>query len=45
LAVNLLKEFLSSGLNVAYVTKNSAPREAYLKKLSKLNLKDEVNIK
>ena len=28
-----LKEFLTNSLNVAYVTKNSAPREAYLKKL------------
>ena len=45
LAVNLLKEFLTSDLNVAYVTKNSAPRETYLKKLSKLRLKEELNIK
>lgn len=45
LAINLLKEFLTNGLNVSYVTKNSAPREAYLKKLSKLKLKEEVNIK
>jgi hypothetical protein len=45
LAVNLLKEFLTSSLNVAYVTKNSAPREAYLKKLTKLRLKEEVNVK
>jgi superfamily II DNA or RNA helicase len=30
---------------VAYVTKNSAPRETYLKKLSKLRLKEELNIK
>ena len=45
LAMNLLKEFLTNNLNVAYVTKNSAPREAYLKKLSKLKVKEEVNIK
>ena len=45
LAVNLLKEFLSKGVNSAYVTKNSAPREAYLKLLSKSDLKKEVNIK
>ena len=32
-------------MNVAYVTKNSAPREAYLKKLTKLKLKEEVNVK
>lgn len=51
LAVNLLKEFTTmkynsaSGLNASYVTKNSAPREAYLKLLSKSDLKKEVNIK
>lgn len=51
LAVNLLKEFTtmkynsSNGLNASYVTKNSAPREAYLKLLSKSDLKKEVNIK
>lgn len=51
LAVNLLKEFTtmkagsSQGLNASYVTKNSAPREAYLKLLSKSDLKKEVNIK
>ena len=37
LAVNLL--------NASYVTKNSAPREAYLKLLSQSDLKKEVNIK
>ncbi len=51
LAVNLLKEFTTmhynstNGLNASYVTKNSAPREAYLKILSKSDLKKEVNIK
>ena len=46
LAVNLLKHFISSlGLNASYVTKNSAPRDAYLKLLSKSDLKKEVNIK
>ena len=51
LAVNLLKEFTTmkynstSGLNASYVTKNSAPREAYLKLLSKSDLKKEINIK
>ena len=45
LAVNLLKEFISCGLNASYCTKNSAPREAYLRLLSKSNLKNEVNIK
>ncbi len=45
LAVNLLKEFTLKELNAAYVTKNSAPREAYLKLLSKSDLKKEINIK
>lgn len=51
LAVNLLKEFTAmkynsvNGLNASYVTKNSAPREAYLRLLSKSDLKKEVNIK
>ena len=42
----MLKKYISSiGLNASYVTKNSAPRETYLKLLSKLDLKKEVNIK
>ena len=46
LAINLLKYYISMmGLNASYVTKNSAPREAYLKLLSKSDLKKEVNIK
>lgn len=45
LAVNLLKAFVTKYLNAAYVTKNSAPREAYLKLLSQSDLKKEVNIK
>ena len=46
LVINLLKKYISSmGLNASYVTKNSAPREAYLKLLSKSDLKKEVNIK
>jgi len=45
LAINLLKEFIVQGLNASYCTKNSAPREAYLKLLSKSDLKKEVNIK
>ena len=51
LAVNLLKEFTTmhynsnNGLNASYVTKNSAPREAYLDLLSKSDLKKKVNIK
>lgn len=45
LAINLLKEYLTKGLNASYVTKNSAPRTAYLNLLSKSDLKKEVNIK
>ena len=45
LAINLLKEFTTKSYNASYVTKNSAPREAYLKLLSKSDLKKEVNIK
>jgi len=45
LAVNLLKDFITKGHNAAYCTKNSAPRNAYLKLLSKSDLKKEVNIK
>lgn len=45
LAVNLLKEFISKGLNASYCTKNSAPREAYQKLLAKSDLKAQVNIK
>ena len=45
LAINLLKNFISQSYNASYVTKNSAPREAYLKLLSKSDLKKEVNIK
>ena len=45
LAINLLKSYISKGLNASYVTKNSAPREAYLKLLSQSDLKKEVNIK
>lgn len=45
LAVNLLKEFISDGLNASYCTKNSAPREAYQKLLAGSDLKAQVNIK
>ena len=44
LAINLLKQYISNGLNASYVTKNSAPRDAYIKLLSKSDLKKEVNI-
>lgn len=34
LAVNLLMEYISQSLNASYVTKNSAPREAFLRILT-----------
>ena len=45
LAVNLLNEFMQKGYNASYCTKNSAPREAYQRLLSKSDLKAQVNIK
>ena len=45
LAVNLLMEYINQSLNASYVTKNSAPREAFLKLLSKSDAKKLVNIK
>lgn len=45
LAVNLLKDFISQGYNACYLTKNSAPREAYQKLLAKSDLKAAINIK
>jgi DUF2075 family protein len=45
LAVNLLMEFISQSLNASYVTKNSAPREAFLKLLTKSDAKKLINIK
>ena len=44
-AVNLLNEFTQKGYNASYCTKNSAPREAYQRLLSKSDLKAQVNIK
>lgn len=46
LAVNLLNHFVSKmGLNASYATKNSAPRHAYTKILSKSNAMKEVTVK
>lgn len=45
LAVNLLMEFINKGLNTCYVTKNSAPREAFLSLLTHSDAKKQVNIK
>ena len=45
LAVNLLMKYINQSLNASYVTKNSAPREAFLKLLTKSDAKKLVNIK
>ena len=45
LAVNLLMEFIGQSLNASYVTKNSAPRNAFLTLLSKGNVRTAVDIK
>ena len=45
LAVNLLMEYINQCLNASYVTKNSAPREAFLRLLTKSDAKKLVNIK
>ena len=43
LAINLLADIINSDKSVAYVTKNSAPRNVYFKKLSKNFKKNVVN--
>lgn len=45
LAVNLLMEYINQSLNASYVTKNSAPREAFLKLLTKGNAMRLTEIK
>lgn len=45
LAVNLLMEFIKLGYNSSYVTKNSAPRHAFLTLLSEGKTKSMVDIK
>ena len=45
LAVNLLMEYISKGLNASYVTKNSAPRNAFLEILTNSDAKKIVDIK
>ena len=45
LAVNLLMQFINESLNTAYVTKNSAPRNAFLSLLTKNNAHKIVDIK
>ena len=45
LAVNLLMEFIGRSLNTAYVTKNSAPRDAFVSLLTKSRARSVVEIK
>lgn len=45
LAVNLLMEYINQSLHASYVTKNSAPREAFLQLLTKSDAKKLINIK
>ena len=45
LAVNLLMKILNQGLNTAYVTKNSAPRNAFLSLLTQNNAQKVIDIK
>jgi len=45
LALNLLKKFLTQGRNTSYLTKNSAPKAAFLHLLAKSDLKKEIDIK
>lgn len=45
LAVNLLMEFISQSLNASYITKNSAPRNAFLEILTHSDAKKIVDIK
>lgn len=45
LAVNLLMQILNQGLNTAYVTKNSAPRNAFLSLLTQNDAHKVIDIK
>ena len=45
LAINLLMEYIKLQYNVSYVTKNSAPRNVFLKLLTKSDAKKLVDIK
>lgn len=45
IAVNLLMEFISQQLNASYLTKNSAPRNAFLNILTNSDAKKMVDIK
>lgn len=45
LAINILMEAINKSMNASYVTKNSAPREAFLSLLTKGNAKKVADIK
>lgn len=45
LAINILMEAINKRMNASYVTKNSAPREAFLSLLTKGNAKKVADIK
>lgn len=45
LAINLLMEFINKKMNTSYVTKNSAPRNAFLKLLTQDDARRYVDIK
>jgi uncharacterized protein len=45
LALNLLQEFTRKNLMANYITKNSAPRNAFLELISKSDLKNKTNLK
>jgi DUF2075 family protein len=44
LAINLLMAFINQNFNASYVTKSSAPREAFKKLLARKDVRDVVNI-
>ena len=44
LAINLLMEYINQSLNVSYVTKNSAPRQAFLNLLTRGNAMRQTEI-
>lgn len=44
LAVNLLMEYIKQSLNASYVTKNSAPRQAFLRLLTNSDARRLINI-
>ena len=44
LAINLLMAFINQKFNASYVTKNSAPREAFKKLLARKDVREVVNI-